>query len=135
MRIEPDELRKMLRLMYRIRAFECRARQLFEENRMRGSFMGALHSCEGEEAVAVGACVGLRTDDYVLSSHRGHGHCIAKGVDVRSMMAELLGKEAGISKGRGGSMHMFSPGLGLLGGNGIVGGGIPLALGPAFSAQ
>ncbi|MCK4324392.1 MAG: thiamine pyrophosphate-dependent dehydrogenase E1 component subunit alpha [Armatimonadetes bacterium] len=134
MRIEPDKLREMLRLMYRIRAFECRARQLFEENRMRGSFMGALHSCEGEEAVAVGACVGLRTDDYMLSTHRGHGHCIAKGGDVRLMMAELLGKEAGISKGRGGSMHMFNPGLGLLGGNGIVGGGIPLALGPAFSA-
>ncbi len=135
MRIPEDTLREMLRLMYTIRAFECRARQLFEERRLRGSFMGALHSYEGEEAVAVGACIGLRPDDYILSTHRGHGHCIAKGVDVKFMMAELLGKETGISKGRGGSMHMFDPALGLLGGNGIVGGGIPLALGPAFSAQ
>ena len=132
---EPAELMEMLRLMYTIRAFECKARELYEDNRMRGRFLGALHSYEGEEAVAVGACIGLRDDDYVFSTHRGHGHCIAKGADVGQMMAELLGKETGISKGRGGSMHMFNPQLGLMGGNGIVGGGIPLALGPAFAAQ
>jgi len=135
MDIASEHMREMLRLMYTIRAFECRARDLYEENRLRGEFLGALHSYEGEEAVAVGACVGLRDDDYVLSTHRGHGHCIAKGADPARMMAELLGRETGISKGRGGSMHMFDPDLGLLGGNGIVGAGIPLALGPAFSAQ
>jgi len=135
MTIDTDLQIKMLRLMYTIRAFESKARELYEANRMRGNFLGALHSYEGQEAVAVGACVGLRTDDYLLSTHRGHGHCIAKGADPQVMLAELLGKVSGISKGRGGSMHMFDSELGLLGGNGIVGGGIPLALGPAFAAQ
>ena len=135
MTVERDTLVEMLHLMHTIRAFETKARQLYEENRLRGNFLGALHSYEGEEAVAVGACVPLRKDDYVLSTHRGHGHCIAKGADPQRMMAELLGKETGISKGRGGSMHMFDPSLGLLGGNGIVGGGLTIALGPAFAAQ
>ena len=135
MTIDADLQAKMLRLMYTIRAFESKARELYRANRMRGKFLGALHSYEGEEAIAVGVCVGLRTDDYVLSTHRGHGHCIAKGADPNVMLAELLGKESGISKGRGGSMHMFDLELGLLGGNGIVGAGIPLALGPAFAAQ
>lgn len=135
MPVAQDLKLEMLRLMYLIRAFECRARQLYEENRLHGLFLGALHSYEGEEAVAVGACTALRTDDWVLSTHRGHGHAIAKGASVKQMMAELLGKETGISRGRGGSMHMFDPKLGLLGGNGIVGGGIPLSLGPAFTAQ
>jgi len=128
-------LRAMLRRMHLIRAFECRARELFEQNRMQGRFLGALHSYEGEEAVAVGVCQALRKDDYVFSTHRGHGHTLAKGADPARMMAELLGKATGMSRGRGGSMHMFDPRLGLLGGNGIVGGGLPLALGPAFSAQ
>ncbi len=135
MDIQRDTLVEMLRLLYTIRAFEHKARQLYEENRLAGNFLGALHSYEGEEAVAVGACVDLRKDDRILSTHRGHGHCIAKGADVKLMMAELLGKETGISKGRGGSMHMFSPELGLLGGNGIMGAGLPLALGSAFTAQ
>ncbi len=134
MAVERDTLTEMLRLMYTVRTFEGKARQIYEENRQRGNFLGALHSCDGEEAVAVGACVGLRPDDYILSTHRGHGHCIAKGADVKRMMAELLGKQTGISKGRGGSMHMFDPALGLLGGNGIMGAGLPLALGAAFSA-
>ena len=135
MTIEQDKLKKMLRLMHTIRAFEGKARELYEQISIRGTFPGALHSYEGEEAVAVGACVDLRRDDFILSTHRGHGHCIAKGGDVKRMMAELLGKETGISKGRGGSMHMFNPALGLLGGNGIMGAGIPLALGPAFTAH
>jgi TPP-dependent pyruvate/acetoin dehydrogenase alpha subunit len=135
MEIADDKLREMLRLMYTIRDFELKAQQLYKEGLARGEFLGALHSYEGQEAVAVGACACLNDDDYVLSSHRGHGHAIAKGADVRRMMAELLGKEAGISGGRGGSMHMFNPEIGLLGGNGIVGGGTPLALGAAFSAQ
>lgn len=135
MEIAPTKLREMLRLMYCIRAFEIKAQELFKEGLARGCFLGALHSYEGQEAVAVGACTCLNRDDYVFSTHRGHGHCIAKGADVARMMAELQGKEAGYSKGRGGSMHIFHPANGLMGGNGIVGGGIPLALGAAFTAQ
>ena len=121
----------MLRLMYTIRQFEEKARQLFRQ----GLIYGALHPYVGQEAVAVGACAALENDDFVVSTHRGHGHCIAKGADLKRMMAELLGRETGYSKGRGGSMHMFSVEEGLLGGNGIVGGGLPIALGSAFSAQ
>jgi len=135
MDIAPEKLREMLRLMYCIRAFEIKAQELFKEGLARGCFLGALHSYEGEEAVAVGACACLNRDDYVFSTHRGHGHGIAKGADLGRMLAELQGKEAGYSKGRGGSMHLFSPENGLMGGNGIVGGGIPLALGAAFAAQ
>ncbi len=135
MQIAQDDLRRMLRLMHTIRSFELTAQTLFREGLAVGQFLGALHSYEGEEAVAVGVCAHLRDDDCVFSSHRGHGHSIAKGADVRAMMAELLGRESGISRGRGGSMHMFAPEIGLMGGNGIVGGGTPLALGPAFAAQ
>ncbi len=125
----------MLRTMLTIRGFEATARALYTANWESGNFLGALHSYEGQEAVATGACACLRQDDYVFSTHRGHGHFIAKGGDIKAMFAELLGKEAGCSRGRGGSMHMFDPGKGLMGGNGIVGGGIPLALGPAFAAN
>ncbi|HUS80274.1 MAG TPA: thiamine pyrophosphate-dependent enzyme [Armatimonadota bacterium] len=135
MDIAQDKLIEMLRLMQSIRGFEKKAQELFKEGLAVGQFLGALHSYEGQEAVAVGVCTCLRPDDYVLSTHRGHGHFLAKGGDMKAMMAELLGKETGVSRGRGGSMHMFDPGLGLLGGNGIVGGGTPLALGPAFAAQ
>ncbi len=135
MDIDRDEARAMLRTMHTIRRFELKAQHLFEEGLARGEFLGALHSYEGQEAVAVGVCAHLRPEDAVLSSHRGHGHAIAKGADIRAMMAELLGKVTGISGGHGGSMHMFDPAVGLLGGNGIVGGGTPLALGPAFAAQ
>ena len=135
MDIAQDKMREMLRLMYSIRGFELKAQEMFREGLAAGQFLGALHSYEGQEAVAVGVCACLNPDDYVLSSHRGHGHFLAKGGDMRVMMTELLGKETGASHGRGGSMHMFEPDLGLLGGNGIVGGGTPLALGPAFAAQ
>lgn len=121
----------MLRLMYTIRQFEEKTRELFRQ----GLIYGALHLYSGQEAVAVGACVAIEKDDFVVSTHRGHGHCIAKGADVKRMMAELLGRETGYSKGRGGSMHLFHIEGGLLGGNGIVGGGLPIALGAAFSAQ
>ena len=135
MEIAHERLREMLRLMYSIRGFELKAQELYKEGLAQGEFLGALHSYEGQEAVAVGACACVGRDDYLVSSHRGHGHCIAKGADMKLMMAELLGKETGISRGHGGSMHMFSPERGLLGGNGIVGGGTPLALGAAFTAQ
>jgi TPP-dependent pyruvate/acetoin dehydrogenase alpha subunit len=135
MSVDAGRMKEMLRLMYTIRYFENRACELYTENWEADNFLGALHPSNGQEAVAVGACSCLNDDDYVLSTHRGHGHFIAKGGNVKSMMAELLGKETGCSRGRGGSMHMFDPDKGLMGGNGIVGGGTPLALGPAFAAD
>jgi acetoin:2,6-dichlorophenolindophenol oxidoreductase subunit alpha len=96
---------------------------------------GTTHTCTGQEAIAVGACATLYRDDYITSTHRGHGHCLAKGGDPRRMMAELLGKATGYCKGKGGSMHIADPDLGILGANGIVGGGIGLATGAAYSAD
>jgi acetoin:2,6-dichlorophenolindophenol oxidoreductase subunit alpha len=125
---------EMLRRMQLIRQFELAMQDLFRQKALAGDFLGALHSYEGQEAVAVGVCTDLRRDDYVFSTHRGHGHAIAKGLDLRAMVAELLGKESGCSRGRGGSMHLFDASIGLMGGNGVVGGGLPLALGTALSA-
>jgi TPP-dependent pyruvate/acetoin dehydrogenase alpha subunit len=95
----------------------------------KGYIHGYFHSYIGEEAIAAGACQALRNDDYIVSTHRGHGHSIAKGTDMKFMMAELFGRRDGCSKGRGGSMHMSDNALGNIGGNGIVGAGIPLAVG------
>ncbi len=125
----------MLRSMYRIRFFEEKAKKLYKEGMMAGDSLGALHSYIGEEAIAVGACATLKKGDYVLSTHRGHGHCIAKGGNIKRIMAELQGKETGYSRGRGGSMHLFAPEIGFMGGNGIVGGGIPIAVGTSYSAS
>ncbi len=122
---------EMLKSMYTIRQFEEKARDVFRE----GLIYGAFHPYIGQEAVAAGAGAAVGKADFVVSTHRGHGHCIAKGADLKRMMAELLGRETGYSRGRGGSMHIFSVEEGLLGGNGIVGGGLPIALGSAFSAQ
>jgi acetoin:2,6-dichlorophenolindophenol oxidoreductase subunit alpha len=129
-----EDLLEMLRRMHLIRRFELAMQDLFRQKALAGDFLGALHSYEGQEAVAVGVCSCLRTDDYVFSTHRGHGHALAKGLDLRAMAAELLGKETGCSRGRGGSMHLFNPAIGLMGGNGVVGGGLPLALGTAMAA-
>ena len=126
-----EQMIDLLRTMYRIRYFEERV----EENFYKGLITGGVHLCIGQEAVAVGACATLEKNDYVVSNHRGHGHCVAKGGNMRRMMAELMGKETGYSKGRGGSMHIFDTEIGFLGGNGIVGGGIPIALGAAFTAK
>ena len=125
----------MLSVMYLIRSFELRMHELFQDKQVAGDFLGALHSYEGQEAVAAGVVACLRKDDYVFSTHRGHGHAIAKGLALDKMVAELLGKETGCSRGRGGSMHLFDPAIGLMGGNGIVGGGLALALGTACSAR
>ena len=128
--MEKDEA-QLLRTMMLIRHTEQR---ILKEYRL-GNITGAIHLSIGQEAVAVGVCAALKTDDSVFSTHRGHGHAIAKGCDLGRMMAELMGKDTGLCRGHGGSMHLFEPAVGLMGGNGIVGGGIPLALGPAFAAQ
>ncbi|MBT3375915.1 MAG: thiamine pyrophosphate-dependent dehydrogenase E1 component subunit alpha [Lentisphaerae bacterium] len=117
--------------MLTIRRFEEEVKTLYRA----GEIVGAIHLYIGQEAVAVGACEALRTDDYVTSGHRSHGHTLAKHLDVKTTMAEMMGRATGHSKGRGGSMHMFDIKKGFLGGNGIVGGGISIALGAAFSAK
>jgi acetoin:2,6-dichlorophenolindophenol oxidoreductase subunit alpha len=115
--------------MVRIRVFEQKVQQLFK----LGKLPGFVHLYIGEEAIAVGACSVLHDQDRITSTHRGHGHLIAKGADVERMMAELFGRRTGYCKGKGGSMHIFDFGLGILGANGIVGGGIPIATGAALA--
>jgi len=124
-------LLRIHRTMVRIRQFEQRAMELF----LAGELPGFLHSCLGQEAVPAGVCATLREDDYITSTHRGHGHVIAKGLRFDRMMAELYGKTTGYCKGKGGSMHIADFSLGVLGANGIVGAGIPIATGAALSAQ
>ena len=121
----------MYRDMLKIRCFEERVKELF----MEGKLPGFYHIYVGQEAVAVGACSTLRKEDYITSTHRGHGHLIAKGGDLGKAMAELFSRETGYNKGKGGSLHLAVPELGMLGANGIVGGGIPIATGAAFSAK
>src|SRR5213594_1511840 len=122
---------ELYRVMRTIRAFEERATQLFSENKI----WGTIHSYAGQEAVAAGVCAHLRDEDWITSTHRGHGHCIAKGADVGKMFAELLGRETGYCRGRGGSMHIADTAKGNLGANGVVGGGIPIATGAALTAS
>jgi pyruvate dehydrogenase E1 component alpha subunit len=122
---------EMLSKMQQIRAFEEKADQLFAV----GKIHGTMHLSIGEEATAVGAIAALRPDDYIASTHRGHGHCIAKGGDLKLMMAEFLGKETGYCRGRGGSMHIADVEKGNLGATGVVGGGIPTAAGAALSIK
>ena len=129
--ITNDQKLVMFKQMVTIRFFEERVKQLYGA----GEIVGAIHLYIGEEAIAVGTCSALREDDYVTSTHRSHGHCIAKVHDLKRSMAEMMGKETGLSRGRGGSMHQFDITKGFLGGNGIVGGGIAIALGAAFSAK
>ena len=122
---------KMYRQMVAIRFFEERVNDLYT----RALMPGLAHLYIGEEAIAVGICEALRTDDYITSTHRGHGHCLAKGASPHLMFAELLGKEAGYCKGKGGSMHIADPATGNLGANAIVGGGAGIATGAAFAAK
>ena len=122
---------QMLERMITIRRLEMRIKRLYRE----GEITGAIHLYVGQEAIAVGACEVLRDDDYVTSTHRSHGHTVGKGLDLNKTMAEIMGRETGHSRGRGGSMHVFDISKGFLGGNGIVGGGIPIALGAAFAAH
>jgi acetoin:2,6-dichlorophenolindophenol oxidoreductase subunit alpha len=129
--VERELALDMIERMLRIRAFETQANQLYLSAKMPG----LTHLYIGEEAVAVGVCSALRRDDTITSTHRGHGHCIAKGADVRLMYCELLGKEEGYCKGKGGSMHIADHANGNLGANAIVGGSAGIATGAGFSAK
>jgi TPP-dependent pyruvate/acetoin dehydrogenase alpha subunit len=131
MELSRDRLAEMYYRMWLIRIFDQNAYSLYHRDLIRGT----THAYIGEEAIAVGACAALKRDDYITSTHRGHGHCLAKGGDPKRMMAELLGKATGYCKGKGGSMHIADLELGILGANGIVGGGIGIATGAAYSAD
>lgn len=121
----------MYRQMLRIRQFEEQVGVLYSKRQL----FGPVHLYIGEEAVAVGVCAALRRDDYITSTHRGHGHCLAKGASVHRMFAEILGKATGYCQGKGGSMHVADPDTGNLGANGIVGGSTGIAAGAALSAR
>ncbi len=129
--LDTETLRLALRRMHLIRKFEESA----EASYMRGLIHGTMHLSIGQEASAVGAILPLAADDYILSTHRGHGHCIAKGADPSRMFAEFFGKETGYCRGRGGSMHIADVEGGNLGANGIVGGGLPIAVGVGMSIK
>lgn len=126
-----DKARWMYQKMLEIRQFEDKVHELFAQ----GILPGFVHLYAGEEAVAVGVCAHLDDKDTITSTHRGHGHCIAKGCDLDGMMAEIYGKATGLCKGKGGSMHIADLDKGMLGANGIVGGGFPLACGAALTAK
>jgi len=130
-KLSKDKKIQMLETLITIRRFEEKTIQLYQN----AKFGGYLHPCIGQEAVAVGSCNALKEDDYIVSNHRGHGHCISKGADINKMMAELLGKVTGYCKGRGGSMHIADTKLRMLGANGIVGGGIPISVGAGFGCK
>ncbi len=126
--VDPAGLYRTMRL---IRAFEERALRMVKA----GEIVGGIHPYIGEEAVAVGVCAALRRDDLITSTHRGHGHVLAKGSDPSRMLAELCGRETGLNKGRGGSMHAADVSVGILGANAIVGGAAPIAAGAAWAAK
>jgi len=128
---EKSFLLELLEGMYRIRKFEMKAAECFSKGMMSGN----IHTCVGQEAVPVGACAALLPTDFITGTHRGHGHCIGKGAKTDRMMAELFGKKDGYCKGKGGSMHVADVGLGILGANGIVGAGIPIAAGSALASK
>lgn len=129
--LNPAEQLEMFRKMALIREFERSVMDLWKKN----IIYGLAHSYEGAEAIAVGACAALRAGDFITSTHRGHGHTIAKGGDVNKMMAELMGKYPGYCRGKGGSMHIAAVDEGMLGATGIVGSGVPIAVGAALSAR
>jgi pyruvate dehydrogenase E1 component alpha subunit len=126
-----DDARRVLAIMWAIRRFEEAVDEMFA----RGLLYGTMHLSIGQEASATGACLALRDDDVITSTHRGHGHCIAKGADLGRMMAELLARDSGYCRGRGGSMHIADVSKGNLGANGIVAGGIPIAVGAGLALK
>jgi acetoin:2,6-dichlorophenolindophenol oxidoreductase subunit alpha len=129
--LPPEKQREMLRQMLTIRRFEERA----SDDYLAGKIYGVVHCYIGEEAVAVGVCSALERTDRIISTHRGHGHCIAKGADLKRMTAELYGRRTGYCKGKGGSMHIADFEIGMLGANGIVAGGISIITGAGLAAQ
>ena len=129
--IPVDKKLELYRLMFLIRKTEEKLYYLFSVQEMPGT----MHQYIGQEAVAAGVCAALRKSDYITSTHRGHGHCLAKGIDLNSFMAEMFAKETGSNKGMGGSMHIADFGIGILGANGIVGGGIPIAAGAGITCK
>lgn len=124
-------LKTMYENLYKIRLFEKSCVKLYRQGMIRGY----LHTYLGEEAIAVGACTAIRGNDYIVSTHRGHGHCIAKGAKIKNMMAEICARKAGYCNGLGGSMHIADIAVGNLGANGIVGGGIPIGVGAGLSIK
>lgn len=126
-----EKLAQMYRKMLEIRRFEEKVFELYGQNLVPGT----IHLYAGEEAVAVGVCSSLRNDDYITSTHRGHGHCIAKGAELKRTMAEILGKKTGYCKGKGGSMHIADFNVGMLGATAVVGAGLPIAVGAGLSAK
>lgn len=131
MEFSQEQLKGFYRTMYTIRSFEERVNDLF----LAGEIPGFVHLYIGEEAVATGVMANLRKTDYITSTHRGHGHTIAKGADLKRMMAEIFGKRTGYCRGKGGSMHIADFSIGMLGANGVVGGGFNLAVGAALAAR
>lgn len=131
MQYNKEFLNELYRTMVRIRNFELKAEELF----LQAKLPGFIHLYIGEEAIATGAMANLRREDYITSTHRGHGHMIAKGADVNKMMAELFGKETGYCKGKGGSMHIADVSIGVLGANGEVAGGLPIAAGAGMAIK
>ncbi|HMM19178.1 MAG TPA: thiamine pyrophosphate-dependent dehydrogenase E1 component subunit alpha [Selenomonadales bacterium] len=131
MNYDAEFLRYLYRRMVSIRLFEEKVGELF----LAGELPGFVHLYIGEEAIAVGVCASLTDRDYITSTHRGHGHCLAKGAQILPMMAEIYGKKAGYCKGKGGSMHIADFTVGMLGANGVVGGGYNLAVGAALAAK
>jgi len=126
-----EKLVEMYRKMLEIRCFEEKVYELYGKNLVPGT----IHLYAGQEAVAVGVCANLRKDDYITSTHRGHGHCIAKGADLNRVMAEILGRKTGYCKGKGGSMHIADFSVGMLGATAVVGAGIPIAVGAGLSVK
>jgi len=124
-------LEQLYRTIYTIRIFENECIKLYRQ----GLIIGYFHPYLGEEAIAAGVCTALRPDDYIVSTHRGHGHCIARGGELKKMVAEVLGREAGYCRGRGGSMHIADIDTGNIGANGIVGGGIPIGVGAGLGIR
>jgi len=131
MTLSPDTLKQIYRTMWTIRRFEETAGKLYQ----KGVIKGGIHASIGQEGVAVGVCTALRPDDWITSTHRGHGHHIAKGADLGRLMAEIMGKDTGYCRGRGGSMHVAAFDVGSLGASAIVAAGVPMGVGAALSAR
>lgn len=129
--MEKDRMKTLYQKMLEIRLFEEKVYELYGQNLVPGT----IHLYAGQEAVAAGVCENLRKDDYIVSTHRGHGHCIAKGASLERTMAEILGKKAGYCKGKGGSMHIADFTVGMLGATAVVGAGLPIATGAGLSIQ